>query len=572
MAASENSPGANISLKELLAEVLPKDAAFRLYHVSTPPASTEAIYFPPPGEIPDRTFCESHFLAVSINPSSTSLPNTDKTAEVLVFAIEILIYSTAHTTTLFVSKADSSGYLHLLNLPTGSPSPLREISSTFLSYLVERRRRPGIRTIVSLFARAQDQYLFARSIHNKGKHVLDDRGLVKWWCKVLDPLINTANEKKINGSWEDVRGYLLVPGLDNYETRSFLPPSSSASSSSSSAVKPWSVGHPLTQISRFPSAPPRCLIPHFPDDPKSRFLDELDDELNISSGKANGQWKSVRSLEQFWELMAFRQECSAGRMVGFIWVVFTPQESVPQYITPASQASQTSRSQSQQSQGPDTQVTISTYEDGDTPLDRPSFTPDSSFISSIPPSPAKSRRSTAPAPRRNPHLSGPIIPRSPRIKTHARNLSASRPAQTRYYVWPLDSRGQVVLEDKDYRRFNELLLCLDFANVTLAREATSRWTGEVSAGKLEGGEGRGSWGEEVVGKRIAERARNGDGAKGGKGFGVNMMNVLNVRKKRKSAEGESKPAKEVDAETNDGADKPKINVLGVGMVRKKAKS
>ncbi|KAK5240099.1 hypothetical protein LTR16_011110, partial [Cryomyces antarcticus] len=65
------------------------------------------------------------------------------------------------------------------------------------------------------------------------------------------------------------------------------------------------------------------------------FLDELDEELpdasssqiNVSPKKRSaGQWKSVKTLEQFWEMMAYRQECSSGRLVGFIWVVFTPSD------------------------------------------------------------------------------------------------------------------------------------------------------------------------------------------------------------------------------------------------------
>lgn len=66
-------------------------------------------------------------------------------------------------------------------------------------------------------------------------------------------------------------------------------------------------------------------------------MDELDEELtepppppdasvreSPSKGKRPGRWRSVSTLEQFWELMAFRQECSSGRLVGFLWGVFTP--------------------------------------------------------------------------------------------------------------------------------------------------------------------------------------------------------------------------------------------------------
>lgn len=170
-----------ISLTDGLAEVLPKGYNFKLYHVSTPPTKTSAIYSPPPGTRPDRTYCESHFLTVSIDAPAKTLDAIDKgSSELLVYAIEVLIYSTAFSTTFFVSKADSTGYLHLLNLPQGTSSPIKTTISTFLEHLVQKRRRPGIPSIVSLFARAQDQYLFPGSVDNKGKHVLDDRGLVRW--------------------------------------------------------------------------------------------------------------------------------------------------------------------------------------------------------------------------------------------------------------------------------------------------------------------------------------------------------------------------------------------------------
>ncbi len=56
---------------------------------------------------------------------------------------------------------------------------------------------------------------------------------------------------------------------------------------------------------------------------ESRFWDELDEEAASSADmKKTGNWKSVKSLDMFWEMMAYRQECSSGRMTGFIWLVF----------------------------------------------------------------------------------------------------------------------------------------------------------------------------------------------------------------------------------------------------------
>jgi hypothetical protein len=52
------------------------------------------------------------------------------------------------------------------------------------------------------------------------------------------------------------------------------------------------------------------VIPVFPDDPKARFLADL---------KTEGQLATT-TVKQFWELMEFRQECSSGRLVGFLSV------------------------------------------------------------------------------------------------------------------------------------------------------------------------------------------------------------------------------------------------------------
>ncbi|TEY36934.1 hypothetical protein BOTCAL_0534g00090 [Botryotinia calthae] len=502
-------------LIQRLASVLPKDVPFKIYHLSTPPTKTSSLYSAPPNTRPDRTYCESHFLTVSIRTPSKQ--DASELLEVLVFAIEILIYSTAYDTTFFVSKADSTGYLHLLNLPKGTPSPIRDISATFLQHLVEQHQRENIRSIVSLFARAQDQYLFPGSIEYSGKHVLDDRGLVRWWCRVLDPLIEkteTSNDLR-KSQWGSVKGFLIVPGQDNYETRSYLPARAKAQTAQSS----WTIGHPLRQISRHSDdVPPRCLVPHYPDDPKARFLDELDDEIGRGKDNSNGQWKSVRNIDQFWEMMAYRQECSAGRLVGFIWIVFTPpvRHDHGDLIIGSSQTS-TLANDSQEL--------------------------NSSFLS-IP--------DTAPA-----------------VSTPTTSFSSSNPAQqppskqsdtfsnTAYYTWKPEGRGQVIVDETDYHRINELLLRLDFADLDLASSSSKRWINEVRSGSGRMGD---AWGQLVTGTKLTEITNKTNGA------GVTTLNVGLVRKKRKSSTDE--PHEPTPTVTTT----PQVNVLGAGMIRKKVKN
>lgn len=526
--ASVHSPisGGNNTFPTLidqLSAVLPRGFNFKIYHFSTPPTQTTPIYAPPPGTRPDRTYCESHFLTVTIRTQGT---NGSDPADVLVFAIEVLIYSTASSTTIFVSKADSTGYLHLLKLPKGAPSPIRDISNTFLRHLVRTRRRDKIQTVVALFARAQDQYLFPGSIKNSGKHVLDDRGLVRWWCRVLSPLLEDQGQKD-GSEWKSIQAYLTIPGLDAYESRSFIP----AQRNKDSKGLPWTVGHPLRQLSTHgPDVPPRCLVPRFPDDPKSRFLDELDDEIpNGSKDTNSGQWRSVKTIEQFWEMMAFRQECSAGRLVGFLWIVFTPNRE--------------DMSEAGGNSGQDLSDDIAKNQESN-----------NGEILHTPNKPKKKKIK----------LSGPIIPREPKIKTHNKNYLLNKPERTAYYAWNPEGRGQLIVDESDYKRITELLLHLDFSNLGLAITSTQRWTVEVGSSHAWGPDD--VWGQEVTGTRTFEVRDNNSS-----GGGVNVLNLTIVKKKRKGGDEEGKQ-ESVKATAGNEGNTPQVNVLAGSMIRKKTKS
>ncbi|KAG9228792.1 histone acetylation protein-domain-containing protein [Amylocarpus encephaloides] len=550
---------ASSSLLQRLASVLPKNADFTIHHLSSAPTRTSTVYSAPPGTRPDRTYCESHFLTASIKAQS-SRDGTDP-EKVLVYAIEILIYSTAYTTTFFVSKADSTGYLHLLNLPKGTASPLKEISTAFLQHLVEHRHRPNKRSVISLFARAQDQYLFPGSVEYTGKHVLDDRGLIRWWSRVLDPLITNSKAcSKLCDLKHGGKGYLLIPGLDSHETIAYVP------RRPSSKTPPWTMGHPLREISRHSEdIPPRCLVPHFPDDPKARFLDELDDELPDGKGMSNGQWKSVKSLDQFWDMMAFRQECSAGRLVGFLWVVYDVDT---QKSTKA--LAHESKDISSKYQDPTTDreqvLDLTSTVSLDLPLSPPSsFAPNSqpsqkkgnsialtsqSFQGAV----SKDRRTATKKKKKKKKLSGPIKAREPRIKTHNKNYLLDIPESTPYYYWPSEGRGQIIVDESDYKRNTELLLRLDFVNLELASSSSRRWSNEVRSGAS--GEMQESWGQIVKGTKVTENRVTATSTT------ANTLNVGLVRKKRKESPSSTLGSTEAAHA---------VNVLGSGIIRKKPK-
>ncbi|KZM27947.1 uncharacterized protein EKO05_0010033 [Ascochyta rabiei] len=561
-------------LRDLLAEQLPKDVPFTFYHYSTPPSKSPALFSAPPHGRSERTYCESHFLSATITPKD--VPEPLLPPELLVLAIEVLIYTTRRLTTIFVSKADSTGYLSELRLPRSqSGSPLKTICGTFVSWLARERQREGKKLVISLFARAQDQYLFPASIDNKNKHVLDDRGLVKWWCKVLDPviweyqaeeerkpfqdrLIESESSGTVSQSATTAKGYLVIPGYESHDTLRYVP-----SPPVPNAPRRWAAAHPLLQIAPHPAAPPRCLVPHFPDDPKARFLDELDEELPdrgeavLSDGgtpsRGNGMWKSVKTLDQFWEFMAFRQECSSGRIVGFIWVVLTPpKDLIPEEDedTPSqlSQLSQQSAMDSQES------------------LPKPRIKKISS-----------NKRRTKPKAN-----FGPIPLILPRIKTNSSNLSSvsntstastsKAPENSPYFIWPASSRGTICFSTKNYNRAHEVLVHSSFATRAATARSTQQFKKEVA---VLGGVA--TWGWTVVGKK--EAAVSAPTA----APSATPVTVMGVRKKRKDGDAaaaaqsldaglvrkkvkiEPTPAAAADGSIG-------VQVLGAELVRKKPKS
>lgn len=551
-------------LSDLLAEVLPKDVKITLHHISTPPTLCEAIFSAPPGEDPETTFCENHFLTVSINR------NDIVEEELLVFGIEVLIYSTDRLTTIFISKADSTGNLRLLKTPP-KISLIRVISTTFLSYLVQTRQRPGVRLVLSLFARAQNQYLFPGSVDNAGKHVLDDRGLIKWWCRVVDPILReyepesrsqdkSLPDQKVESAKSSATAYLIIPGCDKFETKAFFPPTAKLDDKDHPR---WVNSYPLHQICKNAGAPPRCLVPRFPDDPKARFLIDLDDELperteSTDSAKREnaGQWKSVKSLDQFWEMMSFRQECSAGRLTGFLWLVINPpglvnsddiadqaprpsETDTAAFGLPTPQASQTEN------------VTVIRREES---TEKGSTTTSEVHVSVTEniqaPDSDKSKNDERPPQPPSSSIEGP-----PRVQ----------PSTSNPFFWPEAGRGHVILSDKDYKSAIEFLLEQDFENEEVSITSTRAWVSKVAslADTLW-------WGEYVMGRNTkAERTVQPPEA-------GNLMDTGLVRKRKKEDGEDGKVPSTENGEVNlpsaQPEPSPSVNVLNASFVRKKKKT
>ncbi|RAK98937.1 H3 histone acetyltransferase RTT109 [Aspergillus ibericus CBS 121593] len=535
----------DVDLGELLAEGLPGHVALSIRHVSSTPTPSTALFAAPPGETPESTFCTNHFLTAAI-----PLDQSDG-AEVIVFGMEVLVYSTAHLTTVFVSKADSTGYLH--RLPTAPKvSLLRRISQTFLSVLVQTHQRPGVRLLVSLFARAQSQYLFPGSIDNPQKHVLDDRGLIKWWCRVVDPILREyepesgshqkgLQDHQAESANSSATAFLIVPGCDRFETRGFFP----ATAKSDDKDRPrWLNSYPVHQLCDNPNAPPRCLIPQFPDDPKTRFVGDLDDELPKDadvSGEHAGQWRSVRSLEQFWEMMSFRQECSAGRLVGFLWLVINPPGLVNSVQMTSSRSVLDLKAQSIGDS-----ATVKPSGDATSISDQASTSLDAQ-------SPGEDNTSSAQPATAESDYKPPTVA-----------------ADADAFFWPEAGRGHAVLSEADYKTAIDFLLVQDFDTEQVAIASTKAW-GEKVASLAD---------QLYVGQRVVGRNTKDETFQNT--VEVNTLMTSGLVRKRKKVDTEVEQTVSKTSEVNNtgattviaqaSGQTSGVNVLQASLIRKKKKT
>ena len=537
----------SLSLEDRLAAALAENVRTRVYHISTPPTASIPLFAASPGQEDQATICETHFLGISS-------PEEGNDGEVFLFAIEVMIFDTESLTTVFISKADSSGFISGLHSRTGSPSIPQTVTRIFLDYLIKPRLN-NKRLILSLFARSQNQYLFPGSIENAGKHVLDDRQLIRWWSRVLDSIWRPYDIRQSTASRNKpytVTAHVVVPGCDKGETRAFFP----ASHVHDLSPPKWINGYPMEQLSLDTTMPLRCLIPRLPDDPKSRFLDDLDGNYVGS----DGEWRSVKTMEQFWEMMSYRQECSAGRLVGFIWVVF-------------------SHGSAEEEQGQqDRHVSMS-------------FSSDVSDAGVLP-TPAHSQRPTLEqahaagltsddilplAQTASPPVSSPILEphgsKSIAIR-HVDNIpggtdatsemsvkhtiaiptkggSSVRSSTVKTSITP----GQAIVPVIDYEILIEELLEMDFSGSERAIQSTRKWLAQVAA-KAE----MAHFGVDVVGRRKLDVARNGPPNTTAQ---INML--TGVKKKRKADQAD------VTAALPESFSAPTPQVLSSNLIRKKPK-
>ena len=268
---------------------------------------------------------------------------------------------------------------HLPEEYRGGASLTTVITAATLAYFMGRdhwRQTPGIRHVsLHILARAQGAYLFPSSTENAGKRVLSDTALIRWWRACVSEAIW---RRRLAGSTDMVHAYYVLPGYTRLDSHPLvpLPPADTPAASATSTPRDklagvaWRYGHPysrqgaalgaeepLPPLPLHPAAaeersrrgrcafPDRVLatvLPVFPDDPKGRFINEITREAHepgtlVSAGTSGParptaahraamherQVLDRTSVDEFWERMGFRQECSSGNTVGVFVVGFS---------------------------------------------------------------------------------------------------------------------------------------------------------------------------------------------------------------------------------------------------------
>ncbi len=156
------------------------------------------------------------------------------------------------------------------------------------------------KTRLILFTRSEKQYLFPNSSENKGKHILTDSQLLKWWMRNIEQI--TSNHEVFS---QNEKKKINVLNADRFEVSRYIP----------SGSKGWEIGDIYTEKANLHDAAV-YHIPLLPDDPKGRFLEHLVVENRITK---------VR-MRQFWTELSIRQEFRLGITVGLIGVQGTCYE------------------------------------------------------------------------------------------------------------------------------------------------------------------------------------------------------------------------------------------------------
>ncbi|RUS17015.1 histone acetylation protein-domain-containing protein [Endogone sp. FLAS-F59071] len=297
------------SLSEAFSRIRGKHI-FKIYNLSTDPEPCDPLIpaldsTDPKCTIVHRLLLVSHCDSLEFQDDSNA---SSLAPEILVCGLEALEYSTTSPTpsrVSYISKVDTSGYWSR----SSSSSPTRALVAAYLASL-------SAETDVHVFARAQPQYLFAKSAKNKLKRAQDDRGLMKWWKRVLTEsfkALDSADGRKDNvatTSANEIKAWWFIPGIET--EREAITTIRDTTPAAAAGPSRWIYGMPYD-----PNARARTVVPRFPDDAKSRALRTYEPGEGGNDEEEEGEGITVR---EFWELLAIGEECGAGRVAGFFVV------------------------------------------------------------------------------------------------------------------------------------------------------------------------------------------------------------------------------------------------------------
>jgi len=326
---------------------LPGKRTLHLHVLVSVPRKYHKLYPYADKETAPKTYIQEILLLLSedaaLDKSNNQEADESHKKTRFVSAIESFLFTipSSSTSLLYVSKVDSTGQGQ-------TPSPTQTLVKAFLSYFADPTNRQTDTLWVHLFARSQKQYLFPNSADHPSKRVLNDAQLCQWWKGTLSAVAQTQASPL-------PQCYYLLPGFTELEALQLLR--HNVTLSANKEHPNWQYGDPYSQQrGKFPfgilqSPSISDVIPSFPDDPKSRFLDELfapsralrpkspprkraktshgEDEEARDTVKTHNKSHPVASLDDYWEMMGFRQECVSNAVTGFFVLIFSSQGAKP---------------------------------------------------------------------------------------------------------------------------------------------------------------------------------------------------------------------------------------------------
>ncbi|CCD27433.1 H3 histone acetyltransferase RTT109 NDAI_0K02420 [Naumovozyma dairenensis CBS 421] len=184
-------------------------------------------------------------------------------------------------------------------------------STLYLDLRFTNEQKTQLNTKICLFTRPAGFYLFTDSDKNPKKHNLNGSGLLKWWIRIIDQLINEEFIK------QNTVAKLRVPGEDPMTVkRRFLYDQKTLQFNNWKHGDIFNGNDDDFAVSK---------IPLFPDDPKSRFIRELVQQYDEDATT------NRMDLKTYWIELQERQEFKSSDLVSIIGVSGIV-ERLPKYI------------------------------------------------------------------------------------------------------------------------------------------------------------------------------------------------------------------------------------------------